>query len=385
MMDLTVHSLQYLLWIAGTLAAYWMCPPRARAWMLIGISALFLAIYSWDSLLALTGLALLGYFAVNMASSSSSRWGDAGLLGLAVIFLVYKSFISVEGAGIHQGFFLLGFSYYILRILHVMEDTRRGNLPQYSLEQYLRYLFFLPTLLVGPIHRFSEFLRDTGRVRWNGAMVSEGLERILYGYAKIVILANYLIVSKLSLLAGTPGPEHEALKAYFSCLLYGMNLYLQFAGFSDVAIGFSLCLGYRVMENFNWPFFQHNISEFWRSWHISLSSWCRDYIYMPVLAITRKPGFAAFCAMVGIGIWHELSLRYLLWGAYHGLGILVWQTWQGWKTRLPEIRHPLARWSLKVLSVLLTLHFVMLGFMLTKEETLMESWKGYQVLFSGVF
>src|SRR5690606_22484260 len=98
-------------------------------------------------------------------------------------------------------------------------------------------------------------------------------------------------------------------------------LYFKFSGYSDIAIGVSRLLGFRVMENFHYPFIAQNIGDFWKRWHISLSSWCRDYAYMPVWSRLRNGALAALASMLILGLWHELSWRYLAWGLYHGAGI----------------------------------------------------------------
>src|SRR5690606_36026035 len=101
----------------------------------------------------------------------------------------------------------------------------------------------------------------------------------------------------------------------FESLQYGLYLYLAFAGYSDIAIGLARVLGFEVVENFRWPFVQPNLGAFWRAWHMSLSDWCRRYIFLPALARWRRPVPALFVAMIALGLWHELSLRFIAWGA----------------------------------------------------------------------
>ena len=243
------------------------------------------------------------------------------------------------------------------------------------LHDMIVYLFFLPTIVVGPIHRFGRFAADLRRHRWDAALISEGLERILYGYVKIAVLANYLVSGEMARLIGTIPPDQQPLIYYLDMVRIGLNLYFQFSGFSDVAIGFARLLGFRVMENFNWPYLQTNISDFWRSWHISLTSWVREYVYTTVFSLSRNPALGAVATLVIIGIWHEVSLRYLVWGAYHGLGIVAWQQF----TRiagpyLPTIETGIAGVAVKAFKILLTVHFVWIGFVLVRQPTLADSW-----------
>ncbi len=170
---------------------------------------------------------------------------------------------------------------------------------------------------------------------------------------------------------------------YLQMAEVGLNLYLQFSGFSDIAIGFARLLGFRVMENFNWPFLQKNISEFWRCWHISLTSWCRDYVYSSVIAHTRSPALGALATLIVIALWHEVSIRYLLWGCCHGLGIVAWQQSQKIFSMCPPIQSAILRRALDLLSILLTLHYVWLGFLLVRQPDLSSMAKVLRTLLLG--
>jgi alginate O-acetyltransferase complex protein AlgI len=159
--------------------------------------------------------------------------------------------------------------------------------------------------------------------------------------------------------------SHSLMHEYLGSLSSWLNLYFQFSGYSDVAIGFSLIMGFRIIENFDNPFLSQNIREFWQRWHISLTSWCREYVYMPLAALTRKPFFALLAAMVLIGLWHGFSIRYVLWGVYHGLGIAVWHSFQSLKKNLPVWGNTRWRYPVYAVSVFLTFNFVIASFTVT--------------------
>ena len=137
------------------------------------------------------------------------------------------------------------------------------------------------------------------------------------------------------------------------------------------------------MENFNWPFLRKNISEFWRSWHISLTSFIREYAYSPIFAITRNATLAAVISMILFGLWHEISLKYIVWGAYHGIGIAIWQRFQTVKKGWPPIESAALRTVIDVLSVLLTFHFVVFGFVFMYQPTLTAALAVYATLLTG--
>ena len=368
----------FLLLLGGTTSLYWLLPARWRHTGLELLTLGFLCVYAPLSAALLLGFALLTIWAGRHAERAGVALGGAAAVIVGVL-LYFKWGVRIGATSPGSALVPLGLSYYALRCIHYLIERYKGSLQEHDARAVCAYLFFLPTLLAGPIHRFGDFQRDRRRHRWDGAMLHAGLERILHGYAKIAILGNWLISTKLgSHVAGLePGPLAE----YLECVRYGLNLYLQFSGYSDVAIGFALVLGYRVMENFDNPLLKPSISAFWRAWHISLTSWCRDYIYMLVMARTRQRVAAVLATMIVIGLWHELSLRYLVWGAYHGLGILLWSGFQTLKPRLWSPRSALGRRLLLALSILLTLNFVLLSFVITKEPDLEAALSAYRRIF----
>jgi alginate O-acetyltransferase complex protein AlgI len=247
----------------------------------------------------------------------------------AVVVLLLGALAAFKVAMASGGFALpLGMSYYTFRCVHYVLERFKKSLPPHTLSEFLAYLFFLPTILAGPIHRFPEFHRDLKRTRLGAEIVSEGLERVLYGYAKVLVVSGWLIQQQLQPWIAGLGQAHAWLSTYLYMLSAGYMGYLIFAGYSDIAIGVARLTGFRVIENFNNPFASRNIVEFWRRWHISLTSWVRDYLYATVFSLTRKPYLAALSAMLVIGLWHEVTARYVIWGLAHGLAVAGCQWYQ---------------------------------------------------------
>jgi alginate O-acetyltransferase complex protein AlgI len=215
----------------------------------------------------------------------------------------------------------LGLSYYAFRQIHVAFEYYKGEIKSISLEAYYQYLVFLPVILIGPIHRMPEFQRSLRRLKWQPVLFSEGLERILYGLVKIGFLGNYLFSAKLIQYAHTLEPS--GFKIYVEAVAFTCNAYVQFSGFSDLAIGMSLLWGIRITENFNHPFLATNMQDFWQRWHISLSSWCRDYVFQPLMALSRNRIMALVAAMLVLSLWHEISIRYILWGSVQAALIIA--------------------------------------------------------------
>jgi len=377
---MTFLSLEILGWLVAAAAATWALPRKLQVPAGAVVCALFVALHSPVSLALLLASGVVTYAALRRARERIAvvLAVIGGLAALLVAFKVGQEFALGTWTDVGRGLVPLGMSFYTFRQIHYALEAAKGKLPEHGLGDYLAYLLFLPTFMVGPIHLFGPFRRDLRRRRRDLGQLSGGLERVLYGYAKIVVLGNFLISDLMA--SWLAGVEHPGLVAYLDCFRYALNLYFQFAGYSDVAIGFALIMGFRVIENFDHPYLARNINDFWHRWHISLSQWCRSYVYTPVASLTRQPVPAILAAMLVLALWHELSLRWVVWGLWHGGGIAVWHGFQRLKGRLPPARSPVARGLLTALAVVLTWNFVGLSFALTKEPDLASALQVFTTL-----
>ena len=312
-------KLQFILLIVVFVAAVmiWLAPrkyaPRIMMWTT-------LLTYCWLAPLALFLLlitAFLQWCVWHFSAAIPGRLARWLPVILPVIPLaVYKLGFAYAGWLIP-----LGLSYYAFRQIHVAFEYYKGTMPMPTLIEYFQYLLFLPVILIGPIHRMPEFQRSLRRHKWNARQISEGLERILYGLVKICFLGNFLFSTELKQFAS--GVHAYWPRLYLETVAFTANAYVQFAGFSDLAIGAGLLWGVKVMENFNAPFMATNMQSFWQRWHISLSSWCRDYVFQPVAGLTRNRWAALVSSMLVLALWHEISLRYVVWGAIQAILILL--------------------------------------------------------------
>jgi D-alanyl-lipoteichoic acid acyltransferase DltB (MBOAT superfamily) len=137
---------------------------------------------------------------------------------------------------------------------------------------------------------------------------------------------------------------------------------VQFSGYCDIAIGLSAAMGFKVRENFDRPYLAHNISDFWRRWHMSLTSWCRDYVYVPVLALSRLPLLALAASMVALSLWHAVSLHYLIWGLYQTAGIALHRAFHARTAAHIEALPPWGRRGWNLAARFLTVNFIILSF-----------------------
>lgn len=364
-----------LAWIGASVSGAWLLRRDWQIPWIVLCALLFMALYSPWSMLVLAIMTLVSGLSVIHFRGRH----DVLIAALIYSILSFFTYRVMVGAGLEVvDVAFLGLAFYMLRVIHILLESYKGNLPPVHWSELIAWLWFLPTMQVGPIHRFPAFQRDMGRRRWDPTLFEAGMKRVLFGYAKLVILGMYLVDDKMMPWLSSL-PSDSWLHHYLSLVRYGASLYFKFSGYSDIAIGFALLLGFRVMENFNFPFLARDISDFWRRWHISLSSWCREYVYMPAISISRSPVIAAVASMVVLGVWHELTWRYLLWGAWHGIGIACCHFWQRSSMRNVLVNSPLAvLWSF--FSWFLTMHFVLASFTLTSVDTLTETVEYLKVL-----
>jgi alginate O-acetyltransferase complex protein AlgI len=344
---------------------YWLIPGRFRNWCLLLGTIAFLAWKAPISLAILGISTLTSYWIFSIVPTVG--WGVSFVLFQNIgYFLFYKSEIAaIYSLTPIDRAIPLGLSYYAFRQIHYALEYYKGKLPSHTFLDYCCYLFFLPTILLGPIHRFPAFLRYHRRKRWDDALLSEGLERILYGYAKVLIIGNFILGVHLDKIATQIASSNIWLGTYLQVLEYTLSAYFIFAGFSDIAIGLALLFGYRVMENFNYPYLAPNINEFWNRWHISLSSWVKDYVFFPIASVSRLPIVGILATMLVIGLWHEISWRYIIWGGIHGLGVATWHLYKD--TRLAKYgqNSTIYEW----LCIFITFHFVAFTFIFIREDS----------------
>jgi alginate O-acetyltransferase complex protein AlgI len=361
--------------IAASILASWLSPVAYRPWAIASVTLLYLGLHEPPSVLFIAAMSTLTIV-------SGSRAGRKGLGTAATIVLLMGTLAAFKVSSGEPGGLVipLGMSYYTFRCVHYLLERIKQKLPPHTTAEFLAYMFFLPTFIAGPIHRFPEFHRDFRRGKFSAELISAGFERILYGLAKILVLANFLLGQHLKPAIEQLAMDSPRTGAYFGMIVGGFTGYLLFAGYSDVAIGAARLMGFRVIENFNNPFISRNIIEFWQRWHISLTSWVRDYLYTTVFSLTRKPFAAAFAAMLVIGLWHEVSARYVLWGLVHGVAIALCQWYQrrrGTKSGEAPPRNGIVG---RFVGWFVTFHFVMLSIVMVQYDTA-EALRIYATLF----
>ncbi len=260
----------------------------------------------------------------------------------------------------------IGASYYTLRALHFVIDARRRGTLDLGFLDFLVYNSFFPALIAGPIERADHFRETYERLgRPSREDLCEGVKRLFFGLLKRVVLGAILLQWAAPIIGFDPAaPALPWWRAW--CALYAMALfaYFDFAGYSDLAIGASRLLGIRLAENFDNPYLRGSIAEFWRGWHLSLSFWIRDYLFLPLCgrsASRLRPHLAALVSMTLCGLWHGPTGGWIAWGFLHGAGLSAHQAWTSWLRRRFRLKKRLAAsFAYRGLCVFLTFHFVAL-------------------------
>ncbi len=270
----------------------------------------------------------------------------------------------------------LGFSYVAFRLIHTIRDRQNGILPAVSLREYVTYVIFAPAYIAGPIDRIERFTEDLRalpeRVGLDGARWQNGLTRIVIGIFKKFVIADSLAMG-MALNPTNATQTHSVAGMWVLLYGYALRLYFDFGGYSDVAIGIGILLGIKLPENFNRPYLRTNITVFWQNWHATLSAWARSYIFSPLSRwlLSRKPKpsptmivlLTQTATMVTIGMWHGISLNFLIWGIWHGIGLFVHKQWtdrtRKWYRSLND--KPRQKWAWTIAGWFITFHFVVLG------------------------
>ena len=358
----------FLLLFTGFLIVYWLLAETDRPKLLFVVLFSFYFYYKSSGwyFLVLASCTAMDYFLARMIWDANnplrrklllliSLTVNLGVLG----YFKYTNFLSGLFGGPSFDIFLpVGISFFTFQSLSYSLDVYRGSLkPVDSILDYAFYLSFFPQLVAGPIVRASEFIPQIHQpTRVTSEMIGRGLFLIVTGLFKKAVISNYISLNFVDRVFDAPA-LYSGLENLVAVYGYALQIYCDFSGYSDMAIGIALLLGFHFTINFDSPYQSANITEFWRRWHISLSSWLRDYLYIS-LGGNRKGKFRTYLnlliTMVLGGLWHGAALRFVLWGALHGVALAGHKAWM-------ELRGNRAEKSgrfMRILGVVLTFHFV---------------------------
>ncbi len=227
----------------------------------------------------------------------------------------------------------LGISYFVFRLLQYVFDQVRGVITENSFFKLLAFLLWLPTFPAGPLETYQGFYGKRS-LSPDRELVYASIRRIVLGYFKKAFVIDLLFPIMFGNLTTTvlarnyaPSSEPPLTSLAFVIVMF-LRAYLDLSAYTDLAIGFSGLFGFRIMENFHRPLVQKNLSEFWQSYHISLSTWCRNNVYFPVFGLTRKAWVGLYASMLTMGLWHYVNLNWTFWALWHASGLVVVSRWK---------------------------------------------------------
>lgn len=221
----------------------------------------------------------------------------------------------------------IGISFFTFQLMSYLFDVYYKNVNYQSNILYLGlYISFFPQLIAGPIVRYKDIAYEIEHRKENPEDFVQGMGRFIYGLGKKLLIANYMAVIVDNIFILSVSPDISVLTSYLGAISYSLQIYFDFSGYSDMAIGLGRMFGFHFLENFNYPYISKSITQFWRRWHISLSSWFKDYVYIPLKGSrVSKPKWIInlFIVWALTGIWHGANWTFLIWGMYYFVLLMI--------------------------------------------------------------
>lgn len=361
--------------LPAVLLLYYIVPARLKNAVLLLASMLF---YAWgeQALVILFAFSILAGWIFGLAIEKYKGTLQKILLGCAVVsdlaillYFKYTDFF-IESINAVSGLSIpllrialpIGISFYTFQLLSYEVDVYRGTVSaQKNVIDFAAYVAMFPQLIAGPIVRYADIEKQLSHRSHSFALCADGIKRFIVGFGKKVLLANSLGELAVYFRSST---DLSVLYYWIYAVSFMLQIYYDFSGYSDMAIGLGKMFGFSFMENFDYPYISRSITEFWRRWHISLGSWFRDYVYIP-LGGNRK-GLAWQLVNISIvwmltGFWHGAAWNFVLWGIFYAVLLMLEKIF-------------LKKWldSHHVIGHVYTVLFVMLGFVLFNAPTLKD-------------
>jgi alginate O-acetyltransferase complex protein AlgI len=374
------NSAAYLIFLPIVVALFWLVPFRFRVALLTIASYIFYLYWKPIYGILIFALTLVNYIFGLLIEKYSNHRKLVLTLGIITNVLVlgyfkYSNFIldlsnKLMGVFGHheppivlQIILPLGISFFTFEFIHYLVDVYKGGKPVKGFLDFTLFAAFFPTKIAGPIKRYQDFvpqLHEPQKI--TKTQFNEGVELIIFGLFKKVVLADSLAVlvdrcfSHPALLNGAD--------FWLACWTFGFQVYFDFSGYTDVARGSAMLMGFRIPENFKQPFLAESVFDFWRRWHISLSTWLRDYVYFALGGSRNGPWFTYINLMITMGIcglWHGAGDHYVFWGLFAGMTIVVHRLWQIACERMAALRAVQTAAWFKPIAIFLTFQAFAMG------------------------
>lgn len=385
--------------LPAVLVATWLAPTGLRRFVLLGAS---LGFYAWgvQEFLLIIVASTLADWALARGIEARLKADDRKTARLLLIvglvqnlallgWFKYASFVSeqleriadqlgMDGPGTLQVLLPIGISFFTFeKISYLVDVWRRDVEARRDPLDVLLFVALFPRSIAGPIVRLREIQHDLRRPQPTAELMSAGAMRFSYGLAKKVLIADQIApIADAAFVAAEAGTLSTSA-AWIGAVAYALQLYFDFSAYSDMAIGIGMMLGFRLPENFNRPYSAVSMTDFWRRWHMTLSRWFRDYVYIP-LGGNRSGGARTYVNLLIVfgltGIWHGAAWAFLIWGLYHGSWLML-ERKMGWRATDGPVRHAWAR----RLAVLL---IVLIGWVTFRAESMSLAVDFYSAMFT---
>jgi alginate O-acetyltransferase complex protein AlgI len=334
----------YFAFLVLAAAAFRFLPVKIRPWWLFATGLLFYGYYSSIFLVGLVVEMIAVYWLGKR--SRESTWHFALGLALTIGVLAVFKYLGMLGATARglaaalgsgrlptfpQLFLPLAISFFTFEFVHYLVDARKGALPEHTFAEFLAFAMFFPTMVAGPIKRFQGFLPQLRNAKAGADDLSVGFNRIVVGLFKKVVIADTAGLWTTPLYTNASVRSASTTELVVALLAYSVKIYFDFSGYSDIAIGSAHVFGISVPENFSWPYLRTSIASFWRHWHMSLTSWLTDYVYVPLGGSRHGLPVAIGATLVTFlvsGIWHGAAWHFVAWGLYMGVLVAGYRVWR---------------------------------------------------------
>ncbi len=393
------NSVQFVIFFIAVVSAYFLLPHRFRWMLVLGASFYFYMVFIPWYVLILIFLIVVDFFLGKKIESSQGKSRKFWLLfsifsnvGMLFVFKYFNFFHeNISNLAQYLGFQMpigalslalpVGLSFHTFQSLSYVVEVYRGKFPaEKHLGIYGLYVMFFPQLVAGPIERPEHMLPQFRQKQiFQRERVISGMQRMILGFFKKIVIADHLAIF-VNTVYGSPS-EYSGISLALATVFFAFQIYCDFSGYCDIAIGAARILGYELTENFRAPYLASSISEFWRRWHISLSLWFRDYVYIPLggsRGSELKTIRNLLLTFILSGLWHGANWTFVIWGGLNGLYLILAR----WKDHFfPSIQKP--NFFSSLIGSLVTFVLICFSWIFFRAETVAEGWYILTHMFSG--
>ena len=389
------NSLTYAIFLPIVVALYWVSPVKFRVPILLIASYVFYMSWRPIFILLILGLTVVNYFFgfyISKSEKNKKPWLVAAVATnlVTLCFFKYAYFLNDSLGAIIKPLGMappamafdivlpLGISFFVFEFIHYVVDVYRGSAPIKSFMAFALFASFFPTQIAGPIKRFQDFIPQfLNPAKFSIKDLDSGVSLILMGLFKKVLIADNLA---FFVQGGFQHPElFTGLDLWLFTYAFAFQIYFDFSGYTDIARGSAMLFGYKVPINFNLPYLAKNIADFWHRWHISLSTWLRDYLFIPLggsrVSAKWKVYRNLMITMALGGLWHGAAGHFLVWGIFHGAMLGLHKMFKDGREWLSDNGYTFVSSAVDsklgtALSTLFTFHVVCIGWVLFRADTM---------------